>query len=635
MPISSRVIKPADASVLYGAKAALGITSADSYCPGTSKESTQYLSLLLFGYEVKASIDSPETAEKLMRWVYGSTGSGSMKGLKDIPTTPLFSPVATFHNVAPADVLTEMNRALESIAVPTMPEKTGVSTADSIAHIVNSMDPPSDWYASESGFINSIVNAAKRLIYPFIAVRLLGFLPQTCGWPGYSNLASTAIATAESVMGKGNPAIFNTAAFLVQCCTFKQLSTLGDYKYTPIDNATTTETMEAFKAFMGSGRTDGIAKLKTYLESGYRNVDFGTIADMWNTVESAPAKDAEAPGPVKTDTPENPGVPGEETPANAPAAEPESPEESSYAMPSGLDKRSYTLLQRMSVDEDQLMQALDALTSGRYYGTPYLTTYQPGITERAIIQLLDRYTDKASHRHLTGNEADPRERKKIMIPPAFKVDQSQAIWTKAVVSDLGFPFINFTSPPIMELIRGTDPKSIKAAYKQVKSMFKRCRLKKPIDTLKEFAHAQYRNCALNSLVVDAESALNAEPGQAITVSIVDPYNPKLRTKGSFALPMDFATAFYGVLSPVKAVRQYSELCGMTSEEYMDYLAEHGKPPVYVLSPKRAAFKRGPKGNLLHELFSSKTKPILVRSRVGNHDGGFLIPERIADLLFSV
>lgn len=640
MPVSSNVIKPAIQDIVYGAKVASGITTAGCYYPGTDKESTQYLALLLFGYEASGSIDSPDTAERLLKWVYGSDGSGGMKGLKDIPTTPLFSPVATFYNADPIHVLNTINRALENIAVPVIPDRNGISKEESIRHIISSMEPPVDWYVSESAFANSVINGAKRLIYPFLAVRLLGFLPKSCSWPGYSTLASTAIAAAEDVLGKtSNQAVANAASFLVQCCTLKQLAAAGDYIYSPIDTTTTAETMNTFKAFAGNSEGTEVGKLKAYLESDYNRMDFGTIADYWNMVEQGnrPAETPLAASPEQPSADQEPAIQqsGSE-PTQQQTAEPASTQATpAYAMPNGLDKRSYTLLQRMAVDEDQLMQALDAVTSGRYYGTPYLTTYQPGLSEKAIIQLLDRFTDKASHRHLTGDEADPRERKTVMIPPAFKVDQSQAIWTKAVVSDLGFPFINFTSPPVMELIKGTDPKSVKAAYRQVKGMFKRCGLKNPIDTLKEFAHAQYRNCALNSLVVDADSVFNIEPGQTMTVSIVDPYHPQLRTKGSFGLPLDFATAFYGVLSPVKAARQYAELCGMSNEEYTAYLAENGKPPLYVLSPKRAAFKRGPKGSLLHELFSSKTKPILVRGRVGNHDGGFLIPERIADLLFSV
>ncbi|MBR2305964.1 MAG: hypothetical protein IKA48_02030 [Fibrobacter sp.] len=632
-PISSSIILPADPNILKGAKNAAGISASGAYPPGNNPESTRYLALLMFGYEAKGLIPDEDTANRVMAWVYGN---GGVDGLTKVPSVQaLFSPrPPAFRDTDPVHVLQGVNTALENIAVPTIPDADRYHPADSAKKIIDKMNPPMEWYVEPelATFASSLLIYARRFMFPFLCVRLLGFLPELSPWSGYTELTNSAIEAATNVLGKGNAAINRTASWLIQCNTLRELADRGAYQYIPLDESSKTkfaETADAFTKFMSSDATAEIDKMKDYLATGYNNLDFGNISDAWNIVESTRAP-AAGGSPTAHSTAKSQAEPAaEESPSSsAPAANPN-------LMPSGLDRRSYTLLQRMAVDEDQLMQALEVITSGRYYGIPYLTTYQPGITEKAIIQLLERYTDKASHKNLVGAAADPREKKTIMIPPAFKVDQSQAIWTKAVVTDLGFPFINFTSPPIMELIRGTDPKSIKQAYKQVKGMFKKCGLKKPIDTLKEFAHAQYRNCALNTLVVDADLLFDVEPGQSITASIIDPYTPKLVQKGSFALPLDFATAFYGVLSPVKATKQYCEVCGMSPEEYMAYLEDHGKPPVYILSPKRAAFKRGPKGGLLHELFSSKVNPILIRSRVGNHDGGFMIPERVADLLFSV
>jgi hypothetical protein len=62
---------------------------------------------------------------------------------------------------------------------------------------------------------------------------------------------------------------------------------------------------------------------------------------------------------------------------------------------------------------------------------------------------------------------------------------------------------------------------------------------------------------------------------------------------------------------------------------------NAKPPIYILNPKNLIFRRGPKAGLLHELFSSKTAPILVRARVSGRDGGFMIPEKVADKIFTI
>jgi hypothetical protein len=301
-----------------------------------------------------------------------------------------------------------------------------------------------------------------------------------------------------------------------------------------------------------------------------------------------------------------------------------------------LDYRTAELLEHMSYDEDQLKEALDSieyLDGSTFPFLPYLTSYHPGTTETAVAKLLDGFTARASHRNYKLSRGESGDRKTVMIPPAFKVDAAPAIWTRAVISGMGFPFINFTCPSVAELLRGTDPAKVRRAYRNVKAMFKQCGLKKPIDTLKEFARANYRNCALNALTVEANELYAADPGTTVTASVVDPYSKVSRTKGSIPVSMDFLTMFYTVLSPVTAIRQYSEVCGLEPKDYMAYLSHYGKPPVYILNPKRVQFRRGPRGGLFHRLFSSKTAPVLVRARVNGHDGGLLVPEKVADLIF--
>ena len=297
----------------------------------------------------------------------------------------------------------------------------------------------------------------------------------------------------------------------------------------------------------------------------------------------------------------------------------------------GLPDGTRAALKGMSVSDDQLQEAMDYLnnTPDNHF-TSFLVTYHPVLTERAVANLLDGHTTEGSHRNYT-----PRPQvNKVMIPPAFKMDQSPAIWSRAVIDSLGYPFINFTSPSILELLRGTDPARIRDAYKRVKKMFKQCGLKKPVATLQEFAHASYRNCTLNALVVDANELFSAMPETTVMAQVVEPYSKNLGTRGTLAVPVSFLTAFYGVLSPVAAANQYAALSGKTVEEYRNDLAATGMPPVYVLNPKKVQFRRGPKGSLFHRLFSNKVAPVLVRTRVNTHDGGFLIPEKDADKLLT-
>lgn len=222
----------------------------------------------------------------------------------------------------------------------------------------------------------------------------------------------------------------------------------------------------------------------------------------------------------------------------------------------------------------------------------------------------------------------------LLVPVHFRTELVPAIWNRAVIIGFGYPFVNFTSPSVATLIRGTDPKKVKEAYKRVKTMFKQCGLKKPVETLKEFAHTQYRDCSLNALSVDADDLLAAQPGMQVGTNIINPYSKGLSYKGSAAVPFEFLTTFYKILSPVTGKKQYCELCSMSPADYDNYLATNMKPPVYILTPNKGLFRRGPKPSILHRLFGNKGKPVLVRTRVSGHDGGFLIPETIADRIFT-
>jgi len=453
------------------------------------------------------------------------------------------------------------------------------------------------------------VSAALSRI-PALVVNALGYIPVD-GNQGSGISDTENLHKAADTLFHGSTELTNKCkSYLLRANFWNNPS--EDYK---VDNEKANKFFEGFAADIKAKGQGALDALTAYLESDNSRLDapkdpasFGQVA------ESVPGQLAEQ------------SVDGEPSARANPTAENTLPP---------LPRESAELLNGMAYDDEQLQQAADAIMGNSYYNVPLITTYHPGITEKAVAQLLDTCTDRGEHRPFRVTAGDPRERKTVMIPPAFKEDKVPAIWSRAVIGSLGFPFVNFTCPPIMEIIRGTDPKSIKSAYKSVKPLFKECGLKKPIETLKEFAHAKYRNCTLNAVTVDAEELFRAEPGSTVSAGIIDPYSKVLKVKGSASIPLDFLTAFYGVLSPVNAVSQYCELTGMDTRAYLDTLATTGKPPIYILNPKKCSFMRGPKGSLFHELFSSKTAPVLVRARVSTHDGGFIMPEKLADMLFAV
>lgn len=395
------------------------------------------------------------------------------------------------------------------------------------------------------------------------------------------------------------------------------------------ENGMTTTPAEQPAASTSSPNETSTAK--TASNSNAVNPDIGTAkrADQ-KRIQSAPTRTTSR---VETPTVQNNSA------GTPPVAEPSMEEvtESDDAIPEtyGLDPKAFQVLKGMSVDDQQLRDALEYLEANNYQGTPYLTTYHPNVTEIAVQQLLDRYTPQAAHRKFSLSYGNNGLTSKILVPPEFKIDNSAAIWSRAVVTSLGFPFVNFSSPAISTLIHDSDPRNVRDSYKKVKGMFKACKLKKPIDTLKEFANSKYRRGGLNALVVNSDDLYNARPEDTVFAGVISANSRGGATSGNIQLPMRFITSFYNVLSPVTGKSEYADQCGMDEADYMEHLGKSGKPPVYILNPRNIPFMVGPKASLLHDLFSSKTAPILVRARVAGHDGGFLIPEKIVEKLLNV
>lgn len=567
----------------------------------------EFAVLMAFGYTYLAAPGVNEkNLEKVMKKVI-------MKVDNIIPSAPIRDWETDFINGTKETIANEFMEFLSTYAIPPVEIPGASEMTTAIAETIIAQGNPI--YGKP---FNSFCTYCFRLMVPQITANVLGYLHEKPSVDGvYPNTKSLLDAGASMFPDNADLAA-STAGLIMQSAFISQVAS-GKPGLAMEDNSVNSA-IERFRTLDPEARS----RIKSFVEGGYSHIDFQGIsqcipATPGNTAAGIP--DTGIAEKVPEQAPQGPAVVTSQT-------EPE------RNTPEGLNETSFDLLKGMSVDEEQLEQAVDVLSEGKYPLSGFITTYQPGLTERAVAQLLDKHTDKASHRPYRVTVGEPKERRTVMIPPAFKLDQSPTLWTRAVVTSMGFPFINFTCPPIMELLRGTDPKRVRDAYRNVKAMFKQCKLKKPVAALKEFAHAQYRNCALNALTVDAEELFAAEPGTTVGASVVDPYSRKLSSKGTVQLPVDFLTAFYGILSPVGAVKQYCELTGMSSEDYLEHLSEKGKPPVYILNPKRVMFRRGPKGSILHELFSSKANPVLVRTRIGSHDGGFIIPERLVDLIFA-
>lgn len=282
---------------------------------------------------------------------------------------------------------------------------------------------------------------------------------------------------------------------------------------------------------------------------------------------------------------------------------------------------------------------------------PFLTNYVKGISERAVIQILDNYTTDGAHKVNYGqNKVNPHSNlvgsnyytsskgeqhiNPVQLPRGFKHNDTIIRWDKPIITNFGFPFVNFTSTEISAILHSHDEEAVKKAYKKVKKLLKKTGISSPIKLLQNFAHANGELCTLNTLTVDSSALNDAAINSKISVRAVDDYSSGVKFIGGCSVGYAFLSTFYTIMPPVEASAEYCTYCGMDEAEYAKYLNENGMPPIYILTPKPGAtFAASPAGGFLHNLFSSKTKPILVQAKIDNHIGGFVIPEKDTEKLF--
>jgi hypothetical protein len=163
---------------------------------------------------------------------------------------------------------------------------------------------------------------------------------------------------------------------------------------------------------------------------------------------------------------------------------------------------------------------------------------------------------------------------------------------------------------------------------------KRVGLSSPIKVLKDFKNAKGVTCAINRITVDANDL--TEVGNAQVMASVYPrVSTDLQTSiGTVPLTRDFIVEVYNVLSPVKGAKIYMDTLGMSEEEYANMINRNGRPPLYIFVPKeRTGFRKGA-SSFISRLFTSNSKPTLVEAQIGSHHGGFIMPFRTTQLLFT-
>ena len=305
---------------------------------------------------------------------------------------------------------------------------------------------------------------------------------------------------------------------------------------------------------------------------------------------------------------------------------------------------------------EQITDALHQVEQDIMDNTPnaqFLVRFVPGVTQEIIKDILvnrtasGRYINRSTgrtgdaipHTNLTGGStytAATRTRAlgPVEIPPGFAQENSSVLWDDPVITTMGYPFINFGAPEIYTILKDKDEKRVKQAYKKLKKQLKKVGMSDPIKVLKDFKNSAGVPCAINRLTVDSSDLL--ETGNANVLATVYPRAAStIRAAiGTIPLTRDFIVEMYKVLSPTKGARIYMDALGMSEDEYADTLNTEGRPPIYIFIPKeKLSFKKAPAG-FIARLFTSSKKPTLVESKIGTHSGGFVMPFKTTQILFT-
>lgn len=305
---------------------------------------------------------------------------------------------------------------------------------------------------------------------------------------------------------------------------------------------------------------------------------------------------------------------------------------------------------------EQITDALRQVEQDIMDNTPnaqFLVRFVPGVTQEIIKDILTNRTDSGRyinrsagrtgdaipHTNLTGGStytAGTRTRAlgPVEVPPGFAQENSSVLWDEPVITTMGYPFINFGAPEIYTILKDKDEKRVKQAYKKLKKQLKKVGLSDPIKVLKDFKNSVGVPCAINRLTIDSSDLL--ETGNANVLATVYPRAAStIRAAiGTIPLTRDFIVEMYKVLSPTKGARIYMDALGMSEDEYADTLNTEGRPPIYIFIPKeKLSFKKAPAG-FIARLFTSSKKPTLVEAKIGTHSGGFVMPFKTTQMLFT-
>ena len=350
----------------------------------------------------------------------------------------------------------------------------------------------------------------------------------------------------------------------------------------------------------------------------------------------APAPAPEAPAPAPTPVAPAPApAPAAETPAAAaPAAEP-APEQTTEEtddpdIPDTADPRDefsdlYDEIDNLSISEEQAEEAKKyadlVLTEPNDYPREYavlsggasanrtkcvkamLTTANKRIGYKAPVS--SRGDDKLDFQSgvVSQSKGRPRVSASLVMPSGFGLKKNAAIWNTPVITDFGYPFLNFSSEAMLSVIKSKkDDEELKNS--NLKKMFKEAAKRyggiwkaiysSPLTLIRQIASDVGIKCTPKYLKVNGEDLLNSDSGENVTVIPIKYYSIDPEFEGFINVPRDFLTTFYDVIDySSTSKRMYLKYAqGMSEDEFAEEISENrGVPPFYILVPKQAKFSK--------------------------------------------
>lgn len=241
-------------------------------------------------------------------------------------------------------------------------------------------------------------------------------------------------------------------------------------------------------------------------------------------------------------------------------------------------------------------------------------------------------------------------RKSLIMPSGFGTKKNAAVWNTPVITDFGFPFLNFSSEAMLGVIKSKADDDIK--NDNLKKMFKDASKRfggiwkaiyaAPLALIKQIASDTGVKCTAKYLKINGNDLISAESGENVSVVPIKYYSVDAAYDGAVTVPHDFLTTFYDVVDySTTSKRMYLKYAsGMTEQEFVDETNENnGVPPFYLLVPKTTKFSKCQirSGSLLGSLLNvilGRKKCTMVKTILQGKRGCLAMESHVADTLYA-